>query len=84
VLKACVDFKTVYGVPLGDFFKETPADGISMVFMEEKLFKTWHFGRTGLIGDGKSCFCMSLKKKKKKKYQNVYLTRFNCVFRELH
>ncbi|KAK3828542.1 MAG: hypothetical protein J3Q66DRAFT_322913 [Benniella sp.] len=51
VLKACANFKTVYGVPLGDFFKETPGDGISMVFLEEKLFKTWHFGRTGLIGD---------------------------------
>lgn len=53
VLKACMDFKTVYGVPLVELFKETPVDGISMVFLEEKLFKTWHFGRIGLMGDGK-------------------------------
>ncbi|KAG0004672.1 hypothetical protein BGZ65_012920 [Modicella reniformis] len=51
VLKACVNFKTVYGCTLGELFKETPVDGISMVFLEEKLFKTWHFGRIGLLGD---------------------------------
>lgn len=51
VLKACGDFKTIHGVSIAELVNETPTNGISMVFFEEKLFKTWHLGRTGLIGD---------------------------------
>jgi len=38
---------------MGEMMKDTPKDQISKVFLEEKLFTTWHGGRTVLIGDGK-------------------------------
>ncbi|KAF9084800.1 hypothetical protein BGX23_010233, partial [Mortierella sp. AD031] len=36
---------------LGDLYDRTPKDLISKVMLEEKVFKTWHFGRTVLMGD---------------------------------
>ncbi|KAF8944547.1 hypothetical protein BGZ47_004103 [Haplosporangium gracile] len=36
---------------LGDLIDATPRDNISRVFLEDKLFETWHHGRTVLIGD---------------------------------
>ncbi|GJJ70238.1 hypothetical protein EMPS_02587 [Entomortierella parvispora] len=46
-------FKTPpsYGDTLGALIDATPKEGISRVFLEDKLFQTWHFGRTVLIGD---------------------------------
>ncbi|KAF9193293.1 hypothetical protein BGZ50_007553 [Haplosporangium sp. Z 11] len=40
-----------FGGKMGDLIDATPKDLISKVFLEEKLFKTWHHGRTVLIGD---------------------------------
>jgi len=37
---------------MNDFIEATPPELISKVFLEHKLFKTWHHGRTVLIGDG--------------------------------
>jgi hypothetical protein len=45
-------FKTPYGT-LGDMFDATPIERVSKVYFEDKLFETWHHGRTILIGDGK-------------------------------
>ncbi|KAK3817337.1 MAG: hypothetical protein J3Q66DRAFT_440109 [Benniella sp.] len=36
---------------LGDLINQTRPELISKVFLEEKLFETWHHGRTVLIGD---------------------------------
>ncbi|KAF9899615.1 hypothetical protein BX616_002930, partial [Lobosporangium transversale] len=36
---------------MGEIFDATPPERISKVFLEEKLFKTWYYGRTVLIGD---------------------------------
>ena len=48
-------FKTPpsHGDTLGVLIDATPKDGISRVFLEDKMFETWHYGRTVLIGDGK-------------------------------
>ncbi|KAG0203159.1 hypothetical protein BGX33_009262 [Mortierella sp. NVP41] len=36
---------------MGDLYDKTPHDRISKVMLEEKIFKTWHHGRTVLLGD---------------------------------
>lgn len=38
---------------VGDLIAATQEDKISRVMLEEKLFETWSFGRTVLMGDGK-------------------------------
>ncbi|KAF9583217.1 hypothetical protein BGW38_010003, partial [Lunasporangiospora selenospora] len=50
MIREVSDFSTPFG-PLGRFIEATPRDRISKVFLEEKLFETWHSGRTVLIGD---------------------------------
>ncbi|KAF9346248.1 hypothetical protein BGX26_002259 [Mortierella sp. AD094] len=47
------DFPCPLGGTLGDIFDATPKNLISKIYLEEKLFKTWHHGRTVLIGDCK-------------------------------
>ncbi|KAI1317164.1 hypothetical protein EDD11_008955 [Mortierella claussenii] len=42
---------TPLGGTLGDLFDATPKDRISHVVLQEKVFKTWHYGRTVLLGD---------------------------------
>ncbi|KAF9910607.1 hypothetical protein EC991_006166 [Linnemannia zychae] len=37
---------------MGDLYDLTPKDRISKVMLEEKVFQTWHSGRTVLLGDG--------------------------------
>lgn len=37
---------------LGDLIDKTPKDRICKVMLEEKVFTTWHGGRTVLLGDG--------------------------------
>ena len=37
---------------MGDIIDRTPKDRISKVMLEEKIFSTWHGGRTVLLGDG--------------------------------
>ncbi|KAF9176063.1 hypothetical protein BGZ49_006761, partial [Haplosporangium sp. Z 27] len=45
------DLPCPLGGTMGDLFDATPNELISKVFLEEKLFKTWHHGRTVLLGD---------------------------------
>ncbi|KAI1316266.1 hypothetical protein EDD11_010174 [Mortierella claussenii] len=51
MIKEIYDFATPYG-KLGQFIDKTPRERISKVFLEEKMFETWYYGRTILIGDG--------------------------------
>lgn len=39
---------------MGNIIDRTPKDQISKVMLEEKIFSTWHGGRTVLLGDGKA------------------------------
>ncbi|KAF9295515.1 hypothetical protein BGZ74_010776 [Mortierella antarctica] len=50
IIKDVYDFNTPHG-KLGEFIDKTPKDRISRVFLEDKLFSTWHHRRTVLIGD---------------------------------
>ncbi|KAF8947203.1 hypothetical protein BGZ52_008111, partial [Haplosporangium bisporale] len=50
-IKEVYNFNTPHG-KLGEFIDQTPSDCISRVFLEDKLFETWHHRRTVLIGDG--------------------------------
>ncbi|KAG0214005.1 hypothetical protein B0O80DRAFT_457230 [Mortierella sp. GBAus27b] len=50
MIKDIYNFATPYG-PLGQFIERTPRERISKVFLEEKMFETWHHGRVVLIGD---------------------------------
>jgi len=45
-------FKVPGGGTLGNLIDSTPAENISRVFLEDKLFETWNHGRTVLVGDG--------------------------------
>jgi len=45
------DFPFPHGVTVGDYIDRTPKELISKVMLEEKLFETWHGGRTVLLGD---------------------------------
>ncbi|KAF9583761.1 hypothetical protein BGW38_008607 [Lunasporangiospora selenospora] len=47
------DFPVPRGtLTIGDLIDATPAEYISKVMLEEKMFETWYNGRTCLIGDG--------------------------------
>ncbi|KAF9343933.1 hypothetical protein BGX26_005012 [Mortierella sp. AD094] len=50
MLKEIRGFRVPTGT-LGDLTDATPKEGISRVFLEDKLFETWHHGRIVLIGD---------------------------------
>ncbi|KAI8605425.1 hypothetical protein EDD21DRAFT_363517 [Dissophora ornata] len=50
MIKEIYNFPTTYG-PLGQFIDATPRERISKVYLEEKMFETWHHGRVVLIGD---------------------------------
>ena len=39
---------------MGDLFEVTPKDAMSKVYLEHKMFDTWFYKRSVLIGDGKS------------------------------
>ncbi|KAF9109646.1 hypothetical protein BGX27_007378 [Mortierella sp. AM989] len=45
------DLPCPLGGTMGDIFDATPKHLTSKIFLEEKLFKTWHYGQTVLIGD---------------------------------
>ncbi|KAG0376744.1 hypothetical protein BGX24_007290 [Mortierella sp. AD032] len=51
MIKEVRDFPIPLGGLLGDLIDATPRDNISRVSLEDKLFDTWHHGRTVLIGD---------------------------------
>ncbi|KAF9426459.1 hypothetical protein BGZ76_002756 [Entomortierella beljakovae] len=44
-------FPSTIGGTMKEIFDATPKELISKVYLEEKLFKTWHHGRTVLVGD---------------------------------
>ncbi|KAF9425486.1 hypothetical protein BGZ76_003212 [Entomortierella beljakovae] len=50
-IKPFRDFASPVGGTMGEIFDSTPKELISKVHIEEKIFKTWHHGRTVLIGD---------------------------------
>ncbi|KAG0345362.1 hypothetical protein BG004_003777 [Podila humilis] len=50
MIKDVYEFKTPVG-KLGEMIDHTPKERISRVFLEDKLFETWHHRRTVLIGD---------------------------------
>ncbi|KAF9132329.1 hypothetical protein BGW39_000350 [Mortierella sp. 14UC] len=48
------EFPIAFGngkMTLGDLYDRTPKELISKVMLEEKVFKTWYYGRTVLLGD---------------------------------
>ncbi|KAF9373608.1 hypothetical protein BGX21_004376 [Mortierella sp. AD011] len=45
------DYPVVRGMKMGDLIDATPKEVICKVMLEEKLFETWTYGRTVLIGD---------------------------------
>ncbi|KAF8982512.1 hypothetical protein BGZ46_001124 [Entomortierella lignicola] len=51
MMKDFEDFPCPMGGTMKDIFDATRKDLISKVFLEEKIFKTWHHGRSVLIGD---------------------------------
>ncbi|KAF9107381.1 hypothetical protein BGX27_008773 [Mortierella sp. AM989] len=51
IMHKAYDNITPIGGLVRDLIELTPKDEISKVFLEEKLFETWHNGRTVLIGD---------------------------------
>jgi hypothetical protein len=60
MLKEFSDLSHPWGGKMGDIFDATPKNLISKVYLEEKLFKTWHSGRVVLAGDGKGTLSFSL------------------------
>ncbi|KAF9359793.1 hypothetical protein BGX26_011452 [Mortierella sp. AD094] len=50
-LKEFESFPWVFGGTMKEIFDVTPKDLISKVFLEEKVFQTWHHRRSVLIGD---------------------------------
>ncbi|KAF9352370.1 hypothetical protein BGX26_009815 [Mortierella sp. AD094] len=51
MLKEFEDKPCAWGGTLKDLFDATPKNLISRVFLEEKVFQTWYYGRSVLIGD---------------------------------
>ncbi|KAG0001403.1 hypothetical protein BGZ79_004723 [Entomortierella chlamydospora] len=51
------DYPVVRGLRMGDLIGATPKEVICKVMLEEKLFETWTYGRTVLLGD--ACHKMS-------------------------
>ncbi|KAF9208688.1 hypothetical protein BGZ59_010488 [Podila verticillata] len=51
IIRDAANFKTPHGT-ICCLIEQTPKELISRVFLEDKLFETWHHGRTVLIGDG--------------------------------
>ncbi|KAG0001402.1 hypothetical protein BGZ80_001503 [Entomortierella chlamydospora] len=45
------DYPVVRGMKMGDLIDATPKEVICKVMLEEKLFETWTYGRTVLLGD---------------------------------
>ncbi|KAF9166435.1 hypothetical protein BGX21_001131 [Mortierella sp. AD011] len=45
------DYPVVRGMKMGDLIDTTPKEVICKVMLEEKLFETWTYGRTVLLGD---------------------------------
>jgi len=53
MIKEFQDMPCPWGGTVGEMIEDTPKHLISKVFLEEKNFTAWYYGRTVLIGDGK-------------------------------
>ncbi|KAF9999026.1 hypothetical protein BGZ79_007338 [Entomortierella chlamydospora] len=51
MLQEFENFPCALGGTMKDIFETTPRNLISKVFLEEKVFQTWHNGRSVLMGD---------------------------------
>ncbi|KAG0015129.1 hypothetical protein BGZ80_010032 [Entomortierella chlamydospora] len=51
IMYGAFDKPTPIGGTVRDLVDATPKEEVSKVFLEEKLFETWYYGRTVLIGD---------------------------------
>ncbi|KAI8594415.1 hypothetical protein EDD21DRAFT_90071 [Dissophora ornata] len=51
MIKEFQDMPCPWGGTMGDIIKDTPAEYISKVFLEEKMYETWYHDRTVLLGD---------------------------------
>jgi len=45
------------GGKMGDLIDVTPTEMISKVYLEHKMFETWYYKRSVLVGDGKQLRC---------------------------
>ncbi|KAG0262152.1 hypothetical protein BG011_000272 [Mortierella polycephala] len=52
MIKQFYDLSCPFGGTMGELIDDTPKDLISKVFVEEKMFHTWFYGRSVLLGDG--------------------------------
>lgn len=69
-------FPIKLGGALGDLIEATDKDRISRVYIEEKIFHTWNYERTALIGDGK----YTLLKEKHGAEDTTQLTLFHLLY----
>ncbi|KAF8982511.1 hypothetical protein BGZ46_001123 [Entomortierella lignicola] len=51
MMKDFEDYSCPMGGAMKEMFDATPKELVSKVFLEEKIFQTWHHGRSVLIGD---------------------------------
>ncbi|KAF9916038.1 hypothetical protein BX616_004769, partial [Lobosporangium transversale] len=51
MIKECYNFRNPLGGVMGELMDATPIEMISKVFLEDRMFETWNYGRTVLIGD---------------------------------
>ncbi|KAG0049674.1 hypothetical protein BGZ83_005508 [Gryganskiella cystojenkinii] len=51
MLKEFQDLPIPYGGTMADLFDKTTTENISKVYLEHKMFQTWHYKRSVLIGD---------------------------------
>ncbi|KAG0199092.1 hypothetical protein BGX28_007567 [Mortierella sp. GBA30] len=51
IIEKFYDLVNPFGGKMGDLIDATPKELVSQVYYEQKLFETWHHGRTVLIGD---------------------------------
>jgi len=60
VPRAWRGFKLPIRGTIGDLIDATPAENRTKATIEEKVFETWYYGRTVLIGDGKRDGCRQM------------------------
>ncbi|GJJ71417.1 hypothetical protein EMPS_03767 [Entomortierella parvispora] len=51
MIKEFRDFPCPYNGTIGNLIDETPKDSISKVYLQHKIFQTWHHARSVLLGD---------------------------------
>ncbi|KAG0051526.1 hypothetical protein BGZ83_003606 [Gryganskiella cystojenkinii] len=51
MIRQVKDFRVPCGGTLGGLIDNTPKENISRVFLEDRLYETWNYGHTVLIGD---------------------------------